>query len=143
MEKSPVRIFDTTLRDGEQTPGISLVAEEKVKIARQLDKLGVDAIEAGFPIASKGERESVAAVAEAGLSCEVVGLARASRADVDAALSAQVDCIHVFLATSDLHLKYKLKLTRQEVLQKITDSVNYAKSHDKVVEYSAEDATAH
>ena len=141
MEKSTVRIFDTTLRDGEQTPGISLAAEEKVKIARQLDKLGVDAIEAGFPIASKGERESVAAVAEAGLSCEIVGLARASRADVDAALSAKVDCIHVFLATSDLHLKYKLKLTRQEVLQKITDSINYAKSHDKVVEYSAEDAT--
>jgi 2-isopropylmalate synthase len=141
MEKTNVRVFDTTLRDGEQTPGISLTAEEKVKIARQLDKLGVDAIEAGFPIASKGERESVAAVAEAGLSCEIVGLARASRSDIDAALESKVGCIHIFLATSDLHLKYKLKLTRQEVLDKITDSITYAKSHNKIVEYSAEDAT--
>ena len=110
MKESSVRIFDTTLRDGEQTPGVSLTAEEKVKIARQLDKLGVNAVEAGFPIASKGERESVAAVAAAGLSCEVVGLARASRADVDAALDSQVGCVHVFLATSDMHLKYKLNL---------------------------------
>ena len=141
MKDSTVRIFDTTLRDGEQTPGVSLTAEEKVKIARQLDKLGVNAVEAGFPIASKGERESVAAVAAAGLSCEVVGLARASQADVDAALDSQVGCVHVFLATSDLHLKYKLKLTREEILQRITDSVTYAKSHGVLVEYSAEDAT--
>jgi isopropylmalate/citramalate/homocitrate synthase-like protein len=141
MKESSVRIFDTTLRDGEQTPGVSLTAEEKVKIARQLDKLGVNAVEAGFPIASKGERESVAAVAAAGLSCEVVGLARASRADVDAALDSQVGCVHVFLATSDMHLKYKLKLTREEVLRRITDSVTYAKSHGVLVEYSAEDAT--
>ena len=141
MDKFNVRIFDTTLRDGEQTPGISLTADEKVKIARQLDKLGVDAIEAGFPIASKGELDSVKAVAEAGLSCEIVGLARASRGDIDAAIESKVGCIHVFLATSDLHLKYKLKLTRQEVLQKIKDSITYAKSRDKIVEYSAEDAT--
>jgi len=141
MDKFNVRIFDTTLRDGEQTPGISLTADEKVKIARQLDKLGVDAIEAGFPIASKGELDSVKAVAEAGLSCEIVGLARASRGDIDVAIESKVGCIHVFLATSDLHLKYKLKLTRQEVLQKIKDSITYAKSRDKIVEYSAEDAT--
>ena len=141
MDKQNVRIFDTTLRDGEQTPGISLTAEEKVKIAHQLDKLGVDAIEAGFPIASKGERESVAAVAKAELSCEIVGLARANQADIDAAIESQVGCVHVFLATSDLHLKYKLKLTREEVLRKITDSITYAKSHGKTVEYSAEDAT--
>lgn len=141
MKESSIRIFDTTLRDGEQTPGVSLTAEEKIKIARQLDKLGVNAVEAGFPIASKGERESVAAVAAAGLSCEVVGLARASRADVDAALDSQVGCVHVFLATSDMHLKYKLKLTREEVLRRITDSVTYAKSHGVLVEYSAEDAT--
>jgi 2-isopropylmalate synthase len=136
-----VRIFDTTLRDGEQTPGVSLTVEEKVKIACQLDKLGVDAVEAGFPIVSKGERESVAAISGAGLSCEVVGLARANRADVDAAVDSKVRCVHVFLATSDLHLKYKLKLTRQEVIQKITDSVAYAKSRGVLVEYSAEDAT--
>ena len=89
----------------------------------------------------KANCESVTAVAEAGLSCEIVGLARASRGDIDAALESKVGCVHVFLATSDLHLKYKLKLTRQEVLHKITDSIAYAKSHDKIVEYSAEDAT--
>jgi len=137
----PIRIFDTTLRDGEQTPGVSLTAEEKVRIARQLDKLGVDAIEAGFPIASKGERDSVEAVATAGLSCEVVGLARANKADIDAALSAKVNCVHVFLATSELHLKHKLKLTQDQVLAQITESVSYTKKHNVIVEYSAEDAT--
>jgi len=141
MDAPAVRIFDTTLRDGEQTPGVSLTPDEKVKIARQLDRLGVDAVEAGFPIASKGECESVADVAAAGLSCEVVGLARASRTDVDAALKSNIGCVHVFLATSDLHLKYKLKLTREQVLDRIADSISYAKSHGVIVEYSAEDAT--
>jgi len=138
---SPLRIFDTTLRDGEQTPGVSLTPDEKVKIARQLDKLGVDAIEAGFPIASAGEWESVSAVAKAGLSCEVVGLARANKLDIDKALSAGVESVHVFIATSDLHLKYKLKLTREQVLDRIAESVTYAKRQARIVEFSAEDAT--
>ena len=139
--ETTIRIFDTTLRDGEQTPGISLTAEEKVRIGRQLDRLGVDAIEAGFPIASKGELEAVKAVAKAGLSCEVVGLARANHKDIDAALQSDVRSVHVFLATSDLHLKHKLKLSREQVLEKIAESVTYAKSHGVLVEYSAEDAT--
>ena len=141
MSSTLVRIFDTTLRDGEQTPGVSLTPDEKVRIARQLDRLGVDAIEAGFPIASKGESESVAAVAHAGLSCEVVGLARASKNDIDQALGTGVNCVHVFIATSDLHLKYKLKLTRKQVLDRIADSVSYAKQQRRIVEFSAEDAT--
>jgi 2-isopropylmalate synthase len=141
MNPDNIRIFDTTLRDGEQTPGVSLTPDEKVRIARQLDKLGVDSVEAGFPIASTGERESVAAVARAGLSCEVVGLARASKNDIDVALSTGVSCVHVFIATSDLHLKYKLKLSREEVVKRISDSVSYAKERAKVVEFSAEDAT--
>ena len=95
MESGNIRIFDTTLRDGEQTPGISLTADEKVKIATQLDRLGVDAIEAGFPIASAGEWESVSAVAKAGLSCEIVGLARANKLDIDKALSTGVQSVHV------------------------------------------------
>lgn len=140
MDKT-VRIFDTTLRDGEQTPGVSLTAEEKVRIARQLNKLGVDAIEAGFPIASKGEKDSVQAVATAGLTCEVVGLARANKADIDAALDAKVNCVHVFIATSDLHLQHKLKLTQDQVLERITEWVSYTKDHGVIVEYSAEDAT--
>ena len=141
MSLTTVRIFDTTLRDGEQTPGVSLTPDEKVRIARQLDKLGVDAIEAGFPIASTGECESVAAVAKAGLSCEVVSLARASKNDIDVALGTGVNCVHVFIATSDLHLKYKLKLNREQVLHRIAESVAYAKNHGRTVEFSAEDAT--
>lgn len=141
MSSPNVRIFDTTLRDGEQTPGVSLTPDEKVRIARQLDKLGVDAIEAGFPIASKGERESVAAVATADLSCETVALARANVADINSALDTGVECVHVFIATSDLHLKHKLKLSREQVLERIAESVEYAASHGVSVEFSAEDAT--
>ncbi|HUK49749.1 MAG TPA: 2-isopropylmalate synthase [Terriglobales bacterium] len=141
MTSDYIRILDTTLRDGEQTPGVSLTSDEKVRIARQLDKLGVDAVEAGFPIASIGEAESVAAVVRAGLSCETVGLARANKNDIDVALGTGVGCIHVFIATSDLHLKHKLKLTREEVLERIGESVSYAKQRVKTVEFSAEDAT--
>jgi 2-isopropylmalate synthase len=141
MSETQIRIFDTTLRDGEQTPGVSLTPDEKVRIARQLDKLGVDAIEAGFPVASTGEWESVSAVAKAGLSCEVVGLARANKLDIDKALSAGVRSVHVFIATSDLHLKHKLKLTRQQVLDRIAEWVAYSKRSARTVEFSAEDAT--
>ena len=141
MNPRNIRIFDTTLRDGEQTPGISLTPDEKVKIARQLDKLGVDAVEAGFPIASAGECESVAAVAKAGLACEVVGLARANKHDIDVTFGTGVGCVHVFIATSDLHLKHKLKMSRDQVLNHIADCVGYASKQGKVVEFSAEDAT--
>lgn len=141
MTSTQVRIFDTTLRDGEQTPGVSLTPDEKVRIARQLDKMGVDAVEAGFPIASRGESESVSAVARADLSCEVVALARADKGDIDVALNTGVDCIHVFMATSDLHLKHKLRLTGQQALNRIAESVTYAKRHAQTVEFSAEDAT--
>ena len=141
MSSGNVRIFDTTLRDGEQTPGVSLTSDEKVKIARQLDKLGVDAVEAGFPIASEGEANSVAAVVRAGLSCEIVGLARASKHDIDVTVDTGVSCVHVFIATSDLHLQHKLKLTRDELLKRIGESVSYAKQRVRTVEFSAEDAT--
>ncbi len=141
MSSTQVRIFDTTLRDGEQTPGISLTPDEKVKIARQLDKLGVDAIEAGFPISSAGECESVSAVAKAGLSCEIIGLARANKVDIDKVLSAGVESVHVFIATSDLHLKHKLKLSQEQVLDRIAEFVAYAKRRARIVEFSAEDAT--
>jgi 2-isopropylmalate synthase len=141
MTSTQVRIFDTTLRDGEQTPGVSLTPDEKVRIAHQLDKMGVDAVEAGFPIASTGECESVSAVARADLSCEVVALARANKGDIDVALNTGVDCIHVFMATSDLHLKHKLRLTGQQALNRIAESVTYAKRHAQIVEFSAEDAT--
>lgn len=136
-----VRIFDTTLRDGEQTPGVSFTPDQKLLIARQLDKLGVDIIEAGFPPVSEGEGKAVAAIAKAGLEGEICALARCNKGDVDAALACDVDSIHIFIATSDIHLKHKLKLTRDEVIEQAVKWVEYAKDHGVVVEFSAEDAT--
>jgi 2-isopropylmalate synthase len=136
-----IRIFDTTLRDGEQTPGVSLIPEEKLTIARQLARLGVDAIEAGFPISSEGEAAGVRLIAKDGLSAEVYALARASSQDIDTALGCDVGYVHVFIATSDLHLQRKLKLSRQQVLERAVQAVSYAKDHGLVVEFSAEDAT--
>lgn len=136
-----VYIFDTTLRDGEQTPGVSLSPQEKMEIAKQLDKLGVDTIEAGFPITSEGEVEAVRMIAHAGLKAEICGLARCEKSDIDIALSCDVPLVHLFIATSDIHLKHKLKISRDEVLKKAVWSVEYAKSHGVTVEFSAEDAT--
>lgn len=137
-----VRIFDTTLRDGEQAPGIDLTVEQKVRIARQLQRLGVDVIEAGFPASSEGEFIATKKILEeVGDTVEVTGLARANKSDIDKGIEAGLSSIHVFIATSDIHLKYKLKLTRDQVLERIYESVRYAKSHGLVVEYSPEDAT--
>ncbi len=136
-----IRIFDTTLRDGEQTPGVSLTPENKLQIARQLDRLGVDIIEAGFPITSKGELEAVKLISKEGLSAEICALARTSRKDIDVALDCGVNSIHIFIATSDLHLEHKLKMTREQVLEKAIEAVGYCKSHGVIVEFSAEDAT--
>ena len=136
-----VRIFDTTLRDGEQTPGVSLLPEEKLAVARQLDELGVDTIEAGFPITSPGEQAGIKLIAKEGLRAEICGLARAVKGDIDLALDCDVRCVHTFIATSDIHLKYKLKMTREQVIQRAVESVEYAKSHGVVVEFSAEDST--
>jgi len=140
-----VRIFDTTLRDGEQSPGVSLNTEEKLEIARQLERLGVDVIEAGFPIASKGDFEAVSAIAREVRKPSICGLCRAVKGDIDRACEALKGAarprIHVFIATSDIHLKYKLKMTREEVLKAAVDSVAYAKSLGAEVQFSAEDAS--
>jgi 2-isopropylmalate synthase len=136
-----VRIFDTTLRDGEQTPGVSLTPEQKVRIARQLDRLGVDVIEAGFPVVSEGEYQAVKAIAGSHLHSEVCALARCSKEDVDLAVECGVGSVHLFIATSDIHLKYKLKMTRKEVLKRAVEHVRYAKKKGVLVEFSAEDAT--
>ncbi len=136
-----IRIFDTTLRDGEQSPGISLSPEQKLKIAKKLDKLGVDAMEAGFPVISQGEKNAVKMIATSGLNAEICGLARTHKKDIDAAIDAGLNYIHTFIATSDIHLKYKLKLTRDEALAKAIEAVEYGKSHGLQVEFSAEDAT--
>jgi isopropylmalate/citramalate/homocitrate synthase-like protein len=136
-----VRIFDTTLRDGEQTPGVSLSPEQKLSIARQLDKLRVDTIEAGMPVVSEGEKSAVRMIANEGLQAEICALARCVREDIDAAIDCGVDCVHVFIATSDIHLKHKLKMTREEALESAVRHVEYAKKHGLTVEFSAEDAT--
>lgn len=143
--KDTVRIFDTTLRDGEQAPGYSMNIEEKVRMAHQLEALGVDVIEAGFAIASPGDFASVQAIAAAVKTPVVASLCRALRKDIDAAHAAVKGAarprIHTFLATSDLHLGCKLKMTREQALARAVDSVAYARSLCDDVEFSLEDAS--
>jgi 2-isopropylmalate synthase len=136
-----VRIFDTTLRDGEQTPGVALSPEKKLIIAKKLDELGVDAIEAGFPIISEGEQHAIKLITKANLKAEICGLARTSKKDIDAAIDCGLNYIHTFIATSDIHLQYKLKMTREQALAKAIEAVEYGKAHGLQVEFSAEDAT--
>ncbi|MGV9204598.1 MAG: 2-isopropylmalate synthase [Promethearchaeia archaeon] len=133
--------FDTTLRDGEQTPGISFTHEEKLAIARALDQLGIDIIEAGFPVVSQGDFDACKDISKMELDLEVMGLARMKKLDIDKVIEADMDSIHVFIATSDLHMESKLKMTRQEVLDQISEMVSYAKDHYETVLFSAEDAT--
>lgn len=140
-----IKIFDTTLRDGEQTPGVNLNLQEKLEIARQLAKLGVDIIEAGFAISSPGDFEAVKAVAENVKNVSVASLCRAVEKDIDRAYealkSAEDPRLHVFIATSDIHMKYKLKMTEDEVLERAVAMVKYAKKYCNNVEFSAEDAS--
>lgn len=143
IAKNPdyIRIFDTTLRDGEQTPGVSLTVEDKIEIARQLSKLGVDVIEAGSPMSSAGEKKVVKEIAKAGLEAEVCGLARATRSDIDDALDCDVDLIHVFIPTSPVQMKYAVNMSPEQVLSATFDNVNYIRSHGVKCEFSPMDAT--
>ncbi len=140
-----VRIFDTTLRDGEQSPGCTMTIEEKMRVARKLEDLGVDCIEAGFPAASRGEIEAVQKVADVVERSRVIGLCRTREPDIMAAWTAVKDAarpgLHVFIATSELHMRKKLKLSPDEVLQEIRRGVTTCRSLCDHVEYSAEDAT--
>lgn len=139
-----VRIFDTTLRDGEQSPGFSMNTEEKVRMAQQLAALGVDVIEAGFPIASRGDLDAVRKVAQEVRDVPIAALARAKKEDVTAAIEALKPAaeprLHLFLATSDLHLRVKLNMTREQALGAIESMIRYARQHVAEVEFSAEDA---
>jgi 2-isopropylmalate synthase len=140
-----VRIFDTTLRDGEQSPGATMTMEEKLRIARMLEKLGVDVIEAGFAAASPGEVESIRRIAEEIRGCEIASLCRTRHADIRAAWSALRDAarprLHTFIATSKLHMEHKLKLSEAEVLEEIRRGVSACRELTDNVEFSAEDAT--
>ena len=139
-----VHIFDTTLRDGEQSPGFSMKTEEKIRMARQLAKLGVDTIEAGFPISSRGDLEAVQAVAREVRDVPIAALARAKKLDIDAAVEALQPAassrLHIFLATSDLHLQVKLHMTREQALEAIGSMIRYGRQSVAEVEFSAEDA---
>jgi 2-isopropylmalate synthase len=145
MDRPRITIFDTTLRDGEQSPGCSMNVQEKVRLAQQLNRLGVDVIEAGFPIASDGDFEAVQRISATVRRPIIAGLARACKGDVDRAWQALQGAahprIHVFLATSDIHLQYKLRITREQCLEQAREAVAHAKSLCADVEFSPEDAT--
>jgi len=143
--KEKIFIFDTTLRDGEQSPGASMNMQEKFRLAQQFSKMNIDIIEAGFPAASQGDFDSVKNIADHVTDIQVAGLARCNKRDIDAAWGAlkggEDPRIHTFLATSNIHMEYKLKMSREEVLALAVDSVRYAAKYTSNVEFSAEDAS--
>ena len=140
-----IKIFDTTLRDGEQTPRVNLNAQEKLRIAKQLESLGVDVIEAGFAVASPGDFEAVRLIAENVKNSTVCSLSRAVKKDIETAAKALKNAakprIHTFIATSPIHREYKLKMTKEQILDRVKEMVTYAKSFVNDIEFSAEDAT--
>ncbi|MBK9468464.1 MAG: 2-isopropylmalate synthase [Gammaproteobacteria bacterium] len=145
MSKDRLIIFDTTMRDGEQSPGASMTRDEKIRIARALERLNVDVIEAGFAIASPGDFEAVKAVAETVKNCAVASLARAAYRDIEEAAAALKNAvrprIHTFIATSPIHMQYKLQMTPEQVLDQAVRSVKQARGHTDDVEFSCEDAS--
>ena len=145
VERPLITIFDTTLRDGEQSPGCSMNVEEKLRMAQQLDRLGVDVIEAGFPIASEGDFQAVRVISKSVRRPKIAALARCTTADVERAAQAVEAAshprIHVFLATSDIHLTAKLKMSREQCIAAACESVRLARVHCEDVEFSPEDAT--
>jgi 2-isopropylmalate synthase len=136
-----IKILDTTLRDGEQTPGVAITVDEKIRIAKKLDKLGVDTMEVGFPASSPGEMRAAREILKLGLTPKICGLARPLINDLNAAIDCEVDYIHTFIGTSPLHRKYKLKMSQEEILSKSVDAIEYIKDHGIIAEFSAEDAT--
>jgi len=142
MEKvKAVKVLDTTLRDGEQTPGVSLTPEQKLQIAKQLDILGVDVIEAGTAIISEGEQRAIKAIANEGLKAEICSFARLLKGDIDAAIKCDVDTINLVAPVSDAHIKKKLKMDRETLRAKTIEMAEYVKAHGLNVEISSEDAS--
>ncbi|HEY0196837.1 MAG TPA: homocitrate synthase family protein [Methanobacterium sp.] len=136
-----ITIYDTTLRDGEQTPGVCLRTPEKVRIARKLDKIKIHQIEAGFPVVSSEEKRSIKAIVKEDLDADILVLSRTKKEDIDTAIDCGVDGIITFMGTSDLHLKHKLKMSQEEILNICMSSIEHAKDHGLFVAFSAEDAT--
>ncbi len=136
-----INVLDTTLRDGEQTPGVSLTSNEKLRIAKKLDEIGVNIIEAGSAITSEGEKEAIRQITHQGLNAEISSFARSLKGDIDSCIDCDVDCVNLVVSTSDIHIKYKLNSSRDEVIENMVSNIEYAKDHGLIVELSAEDAT--
>jgi len=134
-------IYDSTLRDGEQMPGVSFSSDQKLAIARKLDEIGVPEIEAGFPAVSKTEIETVKRIASEGLNAKILVLSRLKKEDIDAAIDSDADLVLLFIASSPLHLKYKLHLTEEEIKNRVVESIEYAKAHGIIPSFSTEDST--
>jgi isopropylmalate/homocitrate/citramalate synthase len=128
LKGTKVIVYDSTLRDGEQTPGVAFSPEQKAGIARMLDDAGVHQIEAGFPAVSENEVRTIRAIAQMGLRADILALARVTKGDIDAAVDAGVDMVLLFVGTSDIHLRYKMKKTREEVLAMTADALDYCKA---------------
>jgi 2-isopropylmalate synthase len=141
VKTSQIRILDTTLRDGEQSPGVSLTLDDKMEIAKQLSLLGVDTIEAGFPASSDGEKKVVKEIVNLKLNSEICALARANRGDIDAAIESGVPAVHVFIPTSPVQMKYAVNMSPEQVLSAAVESIEYVKKHGLVCEFSPMDAT--
>ena len=139
---SRVYIWDETLRDGEQTPGVALTIDEKIEIAKMLDEIGTSIVAVGFPAVSEGEKKIVSTIAKEGLNKAVVAApARAIISDLDACIEADVQEVPIFIATSDFRLKYQLQMTREEMLERLSECIEYGKDHGLIVDYIAEDST--
>lgn len=136
-----ITVYDTTLRDGEQTPGVCLRTPEKLKIAKKLDEIGIHQIEAGFPVVSNEEKRSIKAIVKEDLNAQILVLSRTKKSDIDTAIDCDVDGIITFMSTSDLHLEHKIKMSREEILNVCMNSIQHAKDHGLFVAFSAEDAT--
>jgi len=141
LELGDVQVYDSTLRDGEQMPGIAFSLEQKVAIARKLDEIRVPQIEAGFPAVSDGEKRAIRAISKLGLDAEILALSRVIKGDIDAAIDAGVDMVLLFVATSDIHLRYKFNKPREYVLEKVVESLDYCRSRGIRAALSCEDST--
>lgn len=140
-EIGDITIYDSTLRDGEQMPGVAFNSEQKLAIAKMLSEIGIRQIEAGFPAVSEGERNAIKKITKENLNSEILALSRLSKKDVDYCLQCNVDFILLFIATSNIHLKYKLKCTKDEIKEKMVEVIEYAKKHGLKVSFSTEDST--
>jgi methanogen homocitrate synthase len=141
MKSLNIEICDVTLRDGEQTPGVSFSCEEKVKIATMLDEIGIEVIEAGFPAVSQNEKQCVKTIANLGLDARICGFSRARVEDIQTAIECDVEMVSIFIPTSELHVRLKFKKSREQVLEDSLTMIDYARDHGVQVRFAAEDAS--